>query len=574
MSGSGSGSGSESDASSLAAVAAAHAKQQASTMAAAAIPPGPASAPSLYGNPQSYAAVNASVIGNHVAGVAAPNMLAGSGVTGITGLSSIAAPNHPIAEFLYQLTKMLTDDNSSTIQWKDGRIYVHDPQRLADEVLAKYFRHSKYASFQRQLNYFGFKKIAGKGKMSPCSYVNDAATDDIRSLLFIKRKTAGLKADAKKAGAGVAAGEGRKRKVPPATSTSAIPGKRQMNQMSQIGQMSAAMNPALMNALAASDLSFLQQAGNAAQHPYAAILAQQQALLAAQSVASSASTATPAPGTERGVTGALTSTETIVFPNETMLNSLITAGQQQQYVQQQIQQQQQKLQQKQPQQQQFQFQEQQLQLQLLQQQLQLQQAQQKQQHQQQAEQQAEQQAMPCPATMAMKAASAPNGLASGSSSGAVGGNAFGSSANLTSLLETDTNAEPGSTVANPTSTQTSSQVGVGGPSSLSGVTSSAFLSSLPSANTLFPDNMSSLSLNRLLNSTSRASITAGTPGPGGAGRVPSMLGLSGFLSRENSLLDLAMGLPTRPSVQALQALGMYVEPNQLPDGDVPAQILG
>lgn len=98
-------------------------------------------------------------------------------------------PHHPVAEFLYQLTKMLTDDNNHVIEWTAGRICVHDPQKLADTVLHKYFRHSKYASFQRQLNYFGFRKIAGKGKMSPCSYVNDAATLDLRSLLFIKRKT-------------------------------------------------------------------------------------------------------------------------------------------------------------------------------------------------------------------------------------------------------------------------------------------------------------------------------------------------------------------------------------------------
>jgi len=98
-------------------------------------------------------------------------------------------PHHPVAEFLYQLTKMLTDDNTQVIEWTAGRICVHNPQKLADTVLHKYFRHSKYASFQRQLNYFGFRKIAGKGKMSPCSYVNDAATLDLRSLLFIKRKT-------------------------------------------------------------------------------------------------------------------------------------------------------------------------------------------------------------------------------------------------------------------------------------------------------------------------------------------------------------------------------------------------
>jgi hypothetical protein len=99
--------------------------------------------------------------------------------------------HHPVAEFLYQLTKMLTDDNVEIIEWVDGRIKVHHPERLEGEVLHKYFRHSKFASFQRQLNYFGFRKIAGKGKMSPCSYVNESATSDIRSLLLIKRKTNG-----------------------------------------------------------------------------------------------------------------------------------------------------------------------------------------------------------------------------------------------------------------------------------------------------------------------------------------------------------------------------------------------
>jgi HSF-type DNA-binding len=107
--------------------------------------------------------------------------------------SGVAGSNqhHPVAEFLYQLTKMLTDGNVEVIEWVDGRIKVHYPERLENEVLHKYFRHSKFASFQRQLNYFGFRKIAGKGKMSPCSYVNESATSDIRSLLLIKRKTNG-----------------------------------------------------------------------------------------------------------------------------------------------------------------------------------------------------------------------------------------------------------------------------------------------------------------------------------------------------------------------------------------------
>jgi len=102
----------------------------------------------------------------------------------------ILSPNDaPVAEFLYQLTKMLTDNNNQVIEWTNGRIVVHDPPRLASDILSKYFRHSKFSSFQRQLNYFGFRKLAGKGKMSPCSYVNDSTSMDIRSLMTIKRKT-------------------------------------------------------------------------------------------------------------------------------------------------------------------------------------------------------------------------------------------------------------------------------------------------------------------------------------------------------------------------------------------------
>lgn len=104
-------------------------------------------------------------------------------------VTSIVGDNNTVAEFLYQLTKMLTEDNREVIEWSNGKIEVHNPHKLASDVLHKYFRHSKFASFQRQLNYFGFRKLAGKGKMAPCSYVNDAATSDLRSLLSIKRKT-------------------------------------------------------------------------------------------------------------------------------------------------------------------------------------------------------------------------------------------------------------------------------------------------------------------------------------------------------------------------------------------------
>ncbi|KAI2513393.1 hypothetical protein MHU86_867 [Fragilaria crotonensis] len=112
-----------------------------------------------------------------------------SSTADVTPASDAAPASSGVAEFLYQLSKMLTDDNREVIEWSNSRIEVHNPHRLANEVLHKYFRHSKFASFQRQLNYFGFRKLAGKGKMAPCSYVNDAASPELRSLLLIKRKT-------------------------------------------------------------------------------------------------------------------------------------------------------------------------------------------------------------------------------------------------------------------------------------------------------------------------------------------------------------------------------------------------
>ena len=104
----------------------------------------------------------------------------------VPATSGAAPANSSVAEFLYQLTKMLTDDNREVIEWSNKKIEVHNPHKLASDVLHKYFRHSKFASFQRQLNYFGFRKLAGKGKMAPCSYVNDAATSELRSILLIK----------------------------------------------------------------------------------------------------------------------------------------------------------------------------------------------------------------------------------------------------------------------------------------------------------------------------------------------------------------------------------------------------
>ena len=65
--------------------------------------------------------------------------------------------------FLTQLVRMLRDQSMvDVIEWtNDGILDVKEPVTLTEKVLPEYFKHSNYSSFQRQLNYFGFKKKTG-----------------------------------------------------------------------------------------------------------------------------------------------------------------------------------------------------------------------------------------------------------------------------------------------------------------------------------------------------------------------------------------------------------------------------
>jgi hypothetical protein len=78
---------------------------------------------------------------------------------------------------------LFTDDGGTSFQ-------VKLPIELANTVLPQYFRHSNYSSFQRQLNYFGFRKIGKSSKGEPCRYEHvDFVKDRPDSVVNIKRKT-------------------------------------------------------------------------------------------------------------------------------------------------------------------------------------------------------------------------------------------------------------------------------------------------------------------------------------------------------------------------------------------------
>ena len=58
--------------------------------------------------------------------------------------------------FMRQLTRMF-EERSEDIMWDNGTIVIPDPARL-EKVLPRYYKTSKFSSFQRQLNNFGYHR--------------------------------------------------------------------------------------------------------------------------------------------------------------------------------------------------------------------------------------------------------------------------------------------------------------------------------------------------------------------------------------------------------------------------------
>ena len=77
------------------------------------------------------------------------------------------APN-----FIEKLWQLVNDkDSASFISWTPhGSIIVMHLDQFSSQVLPKYFKHSNYASFVRQLNLYGFRKISHE--KDSCEYAH------------------------------------------------------------------------------------------------------------------------------------------------------------------------------------------------------------------------------------------------------------------------------------------------------------------------------------------------------------------------------------------------------------------
>jgi hypothetical protein len=92
-----------------------------------------------------------------------------------------------VPKFLRSLYAILQTEDPSVIAWvqnqelKPNRVtafHILDMDRFEREILPKYFKHQKFASFQRQLNNFGFRKWTKTQSSGVCTFSHNSFPPD------------------------------------------------------------------------------------------------------------------------------------------------------------------------------------------------------------------------------------------------------------------------------------------------------------------------------------------------------------------------------------------------------------
>ncbi|KAF0720700.1 Aste57867_125 [Aphanomyces stellatus] len=108
--------------------------------------------------------------------------------------SPVKKRNVGVPKFLRFLYEILEKEDKSIICWshKGTAFQIRKPDALSKGILPRYFKHNKVSSFQRQLNYFGFKKWT-KTQTVVCTFSHpNFIHHKPENIKLIKRKERGL----------------------------------------------------------------------------------------------------------------------------------------------------------------------------------------------------------------------------------------------------------------------------------------------------------------------------------------------------------------------------------------------
>ncbi|KAL3673615.1 hypothetical protein V7S43_001314 [Phytophthora oleae] len=121
-----------------------------------------------------------------------PTMSVCSSSSSTFSSSSEVAPKRGwVAPFLLHLHQMLRREDPKIIRWaEDGMAFrILDKDAMATQILPKYFKNKNFSSFQRQLNYFGFRKWSKARAQFPTYSREHFTRDNFSEMSLVKRQS-------------------------------------------------------------------------------------------------------------------------------------------------------------------------------------------------------------------------------------------------------------------------------------------------------------------------------------------------------------------------------------------------
>ncbi|KAG7393625.1 hypothetical protein PHYPSEUDO_007462 [Phytophthora pseudosyringae] len=96
-----------------------------------------------------------------------------------------------VAPFLLHLHQMLRREDPKILRWADDGLafQIRDKEAMTTQILPKYFKNKNFSSFQRQLNYFGFRKWSKARAQFPTYSREHFTRDNFSEMSLVKRQS-------------------------------------------------------------------------------------------------------------------------------------------------------------------------------------------------------------------------------------------------------------------------------------------------------------------------------------------------------------------------------------------------